>query len=346
MQRFFIFSAVCFIALCAGIYISLPHAELAIGTFSDLNTHEAKTEQEPVKNRMRFVGDVMLARNVEFLIDTYGISYVTSLLPEHPKGAYLVGNFEGSIPVTHVPTKSMTFSFSVRPEHVQSLSEYGFTHLGLSNNHAYDFGFDDFVHTQNVLSGSSLSTFGDPGELATSSVTTVRMGSTTVALIGIYAVESTPLLHDVVSVFKNASFTSDIQIAYVHWGEEYKLLHNSTQETLSHALVDAGADLVVGHHPHVIQDVELYKNVPIFYSLGNFIFDQYFSDAVQNGLMLELAYEDNMQISLYPVTSIGSRSAPRFASAFEKEEMLNELAENSSEELRDMIKEGIIQLDI
>jgi len=345
MHRFLVFALICFIALCAGVFINLPRSEFSLGGF------KAFQKEEPVaaieKTKIRFVGDVMLARNVEYLMDTYGFSYPVSLLPAHPQDAYLVGNFESSIPVDHVPTKSMTFTFSVRPEHLEGMRSYGFTHFGLANNHAYDHGGDDFLHTVNTLEGSSFGVFGDPAALSSStSISLIDIGTTSVALIGVYAVDAQPPLSDVVSVFKHASEISDVQVAYVHWGTEYVGVHNKVQEKLAHALVDAGADMVVGHHPHVVQDIELYKDAPIFYSLGNFIFDQYFSEEVQEGLMLQFAYDEALQIDLYPVSSLGSKSAPRLMALFDRDAFLDELAEKSSSALRDMIRKGSLTLAI
>jgi gamma-polyglutamate biosynthesis protein CapA len=341
MHRFFVFALICFIALCAGVYISFPYKEISIGAFS---WPQQEVVSVPiVKTNIRFVGDVMLARNVEYIMDTYGVDYPVSMLPKLPENSYLVGNFEASIPVEHAPTKSMGFSFSVRPPHLEGLKKYGFTHFSLANNHAYDFGVDDFQHTEAVLSGSSFAPFGEPRVLATSSVMLIDVGTSTVAVIGVYAVDVPPPLSEVVSVFKYASSVSDVQIAFVHWGDEYKPTHNGSQERLAHAFVDAGADIVIGHHPHVTQDIELYKKSLIFYSIGNFIFDQYFSDEVQEGLMLDLRLAER-KIDILPVSSLGSKTAPRLAPSLEKNEMLDELAKKSSEGLGEMIKTGSLIL--
>ena len=70
---------------------------------------------------------------------------------------------------------------------------------------------------------------------------------------------------------------------YAHWGEEYASTTDS-QRSVAHAFIDSGADVVMGSHPHVIQEIEEYKGRPIFYSLGNFVFDQWWNDAVRDGL--------------------------------------------------------------
>jgi gamma-polyglutamate biosynthesis protein CapA len=347
MNRLLIFLLLCFIAVCAGVYISLPQNEFSIGTFSASSFVEPEEKPTVVKNKIRFVGDIMLARNVENLMDAYGYNYPFSVLPKNPDTAYVVGNFEAAIPAVHTPTPSMQFSFSVDPQYLQGLNEYGFTHLGLANNHAYDFGVDDFTHTNMQIQQNGLVSFGDPGSLATSSVSVISLGTSTVAIVGVYAVQAAPAVADIAQVFKYASDISDYQIAYVHFGDEYKLVHNGTQEHLSHLFIDAGADAVIGHHPHVVQDIELYKNAPIFYSLGNFIFDQYFSEEVQTGLMTELSIEDKkLSFELLPVTSIGSRSTPRAMSQYEAQEMLKTLAKKSDTELSEMILSGVISIGL
>src|SRR5690606_29076429 len=92
---------------------------------------------------------------------------------------------------------------------------------------------------------------------------------------------------------------------------EYELVHDELQETLAKALVDAGADAVMGHHPHVVQDVAFYDGVPIFYSLGNFIFDQYWNEHVQTGLGVEMRIEaGQIAYQLIPFTTARSRNQP------------------------------------
>lgn len=83
---------------------------------------------------------------------------------------------------------------------------------------------------------------------------------------------------------KKVKTATDLVIIFCHWGDEYQLKENTNQETLAHQFVDAGADLVIGSHPHVIQPMEEYMGKRIYYSLGNFIFDQYFNESVRNGL--------------------------------------------------------------
>lgn len=345
MKRILIFFILCAVAIAASVYLSFPHTEFSIGSFSRPLPIEEAYVKPVVKDKIRFVGDVMLARNVENMMDTFGYQYPFSQLSPNPDDAYLVGNFEGSIPLVHVPTPSMQFSFSIDPQYVKGLSEYGFTHIGFANNHAYDFGSDDFIQSTKVAELHDLIWFGSPGNLATSSIAVIDVGTSTVGIVGIYAVATPPTTAEIVQIFKHASEMSDYQIAYVHFGDEYVLKHSAAQERLAHLFIDAGADAVIGHHPHVVQDIQMYKNAPIFYSLGNFIFDQYFSEDVQVGLGLEVSLaEKNLRFELLPYTSIGSRSAPRAMGLYEERNFLEAIAKKSDTELGGMIREGFVEV--
>jgi poly-gamma-glutamate synthesis protein (capsule biosynthesis protein) len=113
------------------------------------------------------------------------------------------------------------------------------------------------------------------------------------------------------------------QIAYIHWGKEYDSVHSKEQEVLAHFLIDNGVDAVIGHHPHVVQDIEVYKGKPIFYSLGNFIFDQYFSDEVQEGLAVRVdTSKDILRYTLIPFESKSIKSQPKLLSLLDKDTYL------------------------
>jgi poly-gamma-glutamate synthesis protein (capsule biosynthesis protein) len=294
---------------------------------------------------IRFVGDIMLARNVENLMSTYGVMYPFTALPLQPEYVYLVGNFESAIPQKHVHTPSMGFSFSTKKENLELLQRYGFTHMGIANNHSYDFGAAAYLHTTQTLQEAKLQPFGDQRNQASSTIQFVTVGNDIVALVGIFAVDSGPTLDEIDTLVSRASKQSTIQVAYVHFGTEYALVHNSFQKRLAQQFIDAGMDIVIGHHPHVVQDIEVYKGRLIFYSLGNFLFDQYFSQDVQEGLMVEMSMTDDvLSFNLLPVTSIGSRSVPRLMEQYEKDTFLTQLAKKSDTELATMIKAGKIEV--
>jgi poly-gamma-glutamate synthesis protein (capsule biosynthesis protein) len=137
----------------------------------------------------------------------------------------------------------------------------------------------------------------------------------------------------------------DLVIVNIHWGVEYEHIARSNQKNLAHKMIDAGADAIIGHHPHVVQNLEIYNNKPIFYSLGNFIFDQYFSNETQEGLAVGLTYESSkMQINLFPFFS--EYSKVKLMTDKRKEEFLQWLKDISdvSDDFKKQIENGKINL--
>ena len=130
---------------------------------------------------------------------------------------------------------------------------------------------------------------------------------------------------------------------YIHWGNEYKESSNWQQKELAHLMIDSGVDLIIGSHSHVVQEIEQYNDKLIFYSLGNFVFDQYFSPETQEGLAvgLELSSEKG-NVYLFPTGS--HRSQPYLIDNTEKTKFLKDLSSKSSPELKEQITKGIIEI--
>jgi poly-gamma-glutamate synthesis protein (capsule biosynthesis protein) len=112
----------------------------------------------------------------------------------------------------------------------------------------------------------------------------------------------------VLSKIQEMRSSVDYLVIYPHWGTEYATSPNKKQIQLAHSWIDAGADAIVGHHPHVVQTVEIYKDKYIFYSLGNFIFDQYFSFNTTHGIGVSAeVYKDKVEYKVLPFANVGSR---------------------------------------
>lgn len=319
------------------------HTPITFGTFADYTTPQSSIAEIPVlPTNIAFVGDVMLARNVEKIQMQYGADYIFAALPMLSTSTILVGNFESTIAQKHTQTPNMGMSFSTPTTSISSLVHYGFSYLSLANNHSYDKGGDNFRYTQTVLRANGLATFGDQ-QISSSTVAYATLQERKVALIGVYAVTGMPDMQKLRQVLAEASEDSVFQVVYVHWGTEYKLVHSAFQETLAHQLIDMGADAVIGHHPHVVQDIQFYKEVPIFYSLGNFVFDQYFNEDVQQGLWVELTFIDDVPVyTLKPVTAHGSYSQPRFMSAYDSDRFLRMLAQRSDTTYAHQIQNSVL----
>lgn len=324
-------------AVIAGTHFSLAETVVDFGSFS---TSDVK--QSSNKDTLAFVGDVMLARHVEYIEKRFGDGYVFQAMEPVSSSTTLVGNFESAVAREHIRTPDLTFSFATPTSSLAALADYGFEYLSLANNHSYDKGEENFLYAKQQLDIRGITPFGDQ-VIGETSVTYTEISGKSVALVGVYAVESAPAQEELAVLFAQASELSDFQVAYVHWGVEYELTHSDFQEELAHALVDAGADVVIGHHPHVVQNIASYNGVYIFYSLGNFVFDQYFSQEVQEGLWLELDFSrDVTEYRLRPVTSVGSYSQPRFMSHYGASLFLSKLAKRSEKELSQAISEGVL----
>lgn len=296
---------------------------------------------------MFFVGDVLLGRNVEYLMSENDINYPFAgfdfrAFADNPA---VVVNFESAVPQAHVPTKPNQLVFSTTIDNLEALTTAGVTHASLANNHSFDFGSAGFVNTKSALQKQGLTAFGSPHYTAGEHITYSTVHDSTVALISLSTV-SAPLPDAQVlkQLFSQANAQSDLQIVFMHWGEEYSNKSSSAQRDAAKRLVAAGADVIVGHHPHVVQEVGLISGVPVFYSLGNYVFDQYFSRDVQEGLVLQLLLGSNPKLSLLPVESHSRLSQPQLLKRDEHKAFLTDLANRSDQKLREGIMQGYVPL--
>ena len=318
--RGFIFFYVSFILIVV-IHIRLnensfeykTHTQEASISTSAQYVDVSSAPEQKTNIRLLFVGDIMLGRHVEKLTEVYGLSYPFSVLRQYITSFdYAIANFESAVPHTHVPTPSGTMRFSVPATTLMGMKNVGFDILSIANNHSFDYGDDGLRATRLSCIDADIVCVGDPTSVLYSDAQIIETGTgVRVGILPIHAVWSYPKESAQVALLKLSEKT-DMQFVYVHWGNEYELTHSSKQEAFAHALIDAGADAIVGHHPHVVQDVGMYKGVPIFYSLGNFVFDQYFSDEVQEGAMLTVHLSaSTTTFSVVGVESRSARSQPR-----------------------------------
>lgn len=297
------------------------------------------------RDSILFVGDVLLARNVEYLMDQHGSGYPYAGLPfnDLTLNPYVVGNFEATVPELHKPTEPLQLDFSVAGAHLSAARAAGFTHFSLANNHSFDFGQSDFEHTKARLQALDLTAFGHPKQLDQGTVELLAVGEQVVALIGINNLETNVSKAEYRALFEYASRKSDFQVAFVHWGIEYETESSHSQKELAAQFVSYGADLIVGHHPHVVQEVDFINDVPVFYSLGNYIFDQYFAKEVEEGLLLQLVLDPNPTVYLFPVEN-KQLSQPSVMPPQKHQAFLAELASRSHPAVAEYVQSGKIPL--
>ena len=134
-------------------------------------------------------------------------------------------------------------------------------------------------------------------------------------------------------------------IVSIHWGNEYQIKSSVCQQKLARKIIGAGADLIIGHHSHVVQEIEIYNNKLIFYSLGNFVFDQYFSKQTQQGLAVGLKInKDKLSFQLFPIQS--KLSQPFLMEQKQAKKFLEKLSERSNQDLAEEIKRGVIEIKL
>ncbi len=320
-----------------------------VGNFGDIRelntTSGGERLVKTLDNKIYFVGDIFLGRDVERRLVIEGADYPYRKISIWNKDDVVVANFESAVPNPHVPAKDNSFRFSTRSSFLPALRSFGVTHLSLANNHSFDFGAVGYNQTLSALSEADFSTFGHPAVVSTTSITYIPLSDLVIAVMGIHTLYGYPSVDQLMPLFETMSANSDYQLVFVHWGDEYTSTPNTKVKSFAKVLVDLGADAIVGHHPHVVQSIALVDDAPVFYSLGNFIFDQYFSEEVQTGLVIELSKnEQGLSFSLLPVSSINSRNQPYLMDDVSKTDFLSSLASTSDESIKEQIINGQIKI--
>ncbi|NOZ62067.1 MAG: CapA family protein [Calditrichaeota bacterium] len=257
-----------------------------------------RVELTPVVNSVSVVavGDIMLGNHTAQYIRKYGVEYpfaaTDSILRS---GDIAVGNLEGPFAVSGTPFDKK-FTFKVPPEFASSLAFAGFDVMTLANNHILDYGAEGLQRTISALDSLKISHCGAGLDLkAACTPAILEENGLKIAVFGysmtfpaeFWASKTSggtcfPYENILERTIPHYDSTCDIVIANFHWGRELKNAPRDYQRQTAHKAIDLGADLVIGHHPHVLQGVEIYKNRLIAYSLGNFAFASYSKRATES----------------------------------------------------------------
>lgn len=311
--------------------------------FSTIFGDEIFQQREEFKGKtILFVGDIMLDRGVENLTRKNSVFYPFQKINRFLKGVDIVfGNLEG--PIVREPKKvSMRdLKFAFPPDVINGLSYGNINLLSLANNHTLDMGKSGLEETKELLREKNINFLGEPLSCAKDSLYK-KEGIIFLAFnkTFTFSCKGEEIIETVRSV--RMSNHKDFLIVSLHRGGEYLSQSLGIQKKLAHRIIDAGADLIVGHHSHVVQDIEIYNERLIFYSLGNFVFDQYFPKETRESLAVGLEiYPSKLIYRIFPVGI--SRSQPFLMKQAEKKEFLKKLASKSGSELFDQIMNGIIR---
>lgn len=270
--------------------------------------------REPDYITFTFGGDIMLDRGVRSsVVKNFGSDYskLFEKLPNLEKSDIVFANLEGPASDKGADRRNL-YSFRMDPSVIPALKGGGVNIVSVANNHVGDWGLPAYIDTlARLRENEILFTGGGDTRAQAEQPTIIEKYGMKIGFLGFSDVgpdfmaagldktgillAKDPRFEEIIS---NASKQVDYLIVSFHWGDEYKKIHNARQEELAHKAIDSGAKIVIGHHPHVMQDSETYIpascTIPsscggfIAYSLGNFIFDQKFSTDTMEGMLLNM----------------------------------------------------------
>ena len=278
--------------------------------------------EEPGSALLAFAGDVMFSDPFLASYDKSGIAAIadSEMLERMQNADLFVINEEFPFSLRGEAMEDKQFTFRADPKYVKIFQEMGVDIATVANNHALDFGRDAFLDTLDTLKSAGITCIGGGYHLSEASAPAVQtikgqtfaiFGATRVSpsatwyasdsQAGLFQTYDATLLNQKIA---EAHTEYDHVIVFVHWGIEKNETPEDYQRSLAKGYIDAGADLVVGCHPHVLQGFEYYNGVPIVYSLGNYLFGNRDGDTV----LLEASYDSEgaPSIQLVPCKRVGS----------------------------------------
>lgn len=280
-------------------------AHATTGTAAPLPTATASPQPTATPDTrpitIAITGDVMLARSVNAALLASNDRFPFNYTADYLRGFDLtVGNLECVVSALGTP-QPKEFTFEASPHSFNRLALAGYDIMSVANNHSGDYGKTAFMDMLGHLPQSGITPLGGGANLATAHHPVIRtIRTTTVGFLAYCEIgptdfaattttpghawlDPTAISADIRALRPHADFI----IVFTHWGIEYQPTETSHQQAMARLAIDAGADLVVGAHPHIIQPYERYKGKLIVYSLGNFVFDEmYGAEALGNVLAL------------------------------------------------------------
>lgn len=277
-------------------------------------------------------GDIMFDRGVRNIIENRGRDPF-----EHIKkdGDFIkdfdvvVANLEGPIVVMNrADCQQKAYNFQFAPESTERLKSVGITMVNIANNHSFDCYRVGFESTKSFLQTAGIDYMGD-SEVEKSFVIK-HIHDKKVVFVGIDRTVSGTPMSQYYELVKKLKVENDFVVVHIHWGTEYSLTETDDQIVVAHGLIDSGVDVIFGHHPHVIEPIKIYKGKVIFYSLGNFVFDQVGVEQTQGiGASVEFRKNDTV-FTVFPYKI--KLFAPDFLKDIEKENFCDEYLKNITHE--------------
>lgn len=274
----------------------------------------------PDEITISLTGDIMLSRGVQRYLEEYGYDYPYEDVSElFLQDDLTIGNLE--CPITdngNNANKAKRFLFKADKDNAAALKRAGFDCLNLANNHTMDYMSSGLHDTMACLDEQGLAYVGASENASLKKPyffekNGIRVGVLAYSALpaeGYFFNKDKPTIQYISTMdFSGmeediAAAECDFLIVYFHWGIEYQPYKSDTQELIAKKAIDLGADFVVGAHPHVLQEPELYKDKYIYYSLGNFIFDKQIPPGTDETIILQLTLDHQGLVSVKEIPAV------------------------------------------
>lgn len=279
-------------------------------TASQLSDELSKCQAGPLS--LIAAGDIMLGGRTAPTLAEHGEDYpFEAVMPLLRRAPVVLGNLEGPF-AKQSKKQDRRYSYRVKPRLVSSLYRAGINVVTLANNHLLDCGRSGVIETLEVLQAENVQAIGGGTSIDTAhSAAILDAHGLKIGFLGYYwnsrtaataalpgsAIDSFEnLQHDIARLRREV----DRVVVTCHWGVPYERVVSSADQAKARFAVECGADAIVGHHPHVIQSFEIYRGVPIIYSVGNFTFGSGNSRA--EGMLVGLRFEEaRTQVEFHPL---------------------------------------------
>lgn len=293
-------------------------------------TKEEAVFNEPETITLSLVGDIFMDGSLKALIERNGIDYPWEMVKEYfQKDDITIANLETSITTRGEKWEDKLYNFRSDPKNLPAMKDAGIDLVSLANNHTLDYGYEGFLDTLDYLDKYEIKSVGGGRnkDEALQGVILEKKGvkigvlgfSRVVPHVDWYATSKRPgivgaydvHINQVIDRVREMKKDVDILVLAIHWGEEGSIIPRQKEIDLGRMLIDNGVDIVMGHHPHVLQGIEIYKGKPIFYSLGNFVFSSK-SEITKETMIAQVIIKDKSieRIHIVPCTIDNGRPIP------------------------------------
>jgi poly-gamma-glutamate synthesis protein (capsule biosynthesis protein) len=293
-----------------------------------------------IKARILITGDFCPINRIDNLISNENFDAIfNDFLPVIKEKEFAITNLECPLSTTEKKIKKTGPSFKASLDTAKALKYSGFKLVTLANNHIMDYGISGLRSTTQACKNNNIGYVGvGENHAEARQIFSAQVGNRNVAILNFTEDEfstthgnypgANPLdlvenYHDIVDAKENADYV----IVIIHGGHEYYDLPSPRIRKTYHFYADAGADAIIGHHSHYYSGYEVYNKVPIFYSLGNFVFDspKHSNSLFNSGFAVELVLEETLTFNLIPFWQCNSKVGIELMKGHEKEQFFNNI---------------------